>query len=281
MPTDERELAPAKKAPLGIRGLVIQARQKLANRLPGNMDTDRFAAIILGELSREPKLALTTPTSFMRAMFQCAQLGLEPDSIRGLAYLIPYGAECTLVVGYRGMVQLAYRSGLVGSFGAKVVYEGEPFEYEEGTGAKLIHKPLPPVIDGSGHDTRTRLGAYSICRLLNGGGSAEFMFEAEIQGLRQRYSKASRADAPWKTNPDEMRKKTVVRRHAKFLPQCAELSAAASGDEAEDQGLPGFDVELEDEDWNSQAAQAATDQRQGELRGKYGDKPEREPGAEG
>ena len=274
---DPTTTTPAKVG--GLRGLIIGARERLSNRLPGDMDPDRFAAIILSELSREPKLLACKPATVMRAMFSAAQLGLEPDPTRGLAYLIPYGNECQLVVGYKGLIQLAYRSGLVGSINARVVYEGEPFEYEEGTAARLIHKPLPPLCDERGLDTRERLGAYSICRLLNGGVSAEFMFEAEIQALRKRYVKASRQDSPWNTNPDEMRKKTVLRRHAKTLPQCAELARAAAADELEDQGLS-FDVELDEVDWDSAAAQSASDRRMQELREKHGAPPP-EPGSDG
>jgi recombination protein RecT len=253
-----------------IRQLVVQSKEKFANRLPKHIDADKFAAIILTEVSRNPALTNCTPDSFSRACMQAAQVGLEPDSIRGLAYLIPYGRECSLVVGYRGLIQLAFRSGMVADFSAHVVYEGEEFQLEQGTESTLRHIPATPQIDAQGFETRKRIGAYSVVKFLRGGVSFEWMFEEEIQAIRKRYSKASNRDAPWNTNPDEMRKKTVVRRHAKFLPQLTELSTAAVTDDAEEQGLPGLTIELGEEDYESALAQAATAARAAELKAQHG-----------
>lgn len=256
-----------------IRQLVVNYEAQFKNALPSHMDSKRFVRILLTELTRNPNLGLCTADSLMRAALQSAQVGLEPDSVRGQAYLIPYGKECTFVPGYRGMIELAYRSGRIDGFGAHVVYEGDKFELEFGTNERLIHVPAP----ATGEDRRV-IGAYSIVRFKGGGCSFEFMWEQEIQALRKKYVKAARQDSPWNTAPDEMRKKTVVRRHAKFLPQCPELQLASQVDEALDRG-EAIDV-TEPEDLASAEAAAATSATTLKLKDRYKDEPA-EPGSEG
>lgn len=255
-----------KKKPRSLRELVVAYEPQFRNALPAHMDAKRFVRILLTEMTRNPKLADCTADSVMRSALQSAQTGLEPDSVRGQAYLIPYGQECTFVPGYRGLIELAYRSGRIQTFNAQTVYEGDTFELELGTSPRILHVPAPAP---AGKDERRRLGAYSVVLFKDGGHSFEWMWEEDIQRTRNAYSKASRQDAPWKTNPDEMRKKTVVRRHAKYLPQCPELQFAGQVDESLDAGIE-IDV-LDPIDVTSMEAAAATTQKQGALRQKYGD----------
>ena len=127
-----------------------------------------------------------TPESVIGAIMRAAQLNLEPDNVLGRAYLVPYGAECTLIIGYKGMIELARRSGQVKDFYANVVYENEPFEIEYGTDRHIKHSPLPPEDRGV-----KKIGAYSICALVNGVKSSHWLWTSEIEEIRDKYSKSA------------------------------------------------------------------------------------------
>lgn len=281
MATESKALEQKSPARL-LNEALVSYEPHFKNALPSHMDSKRFLRILLTETTRNPALANCTIQSVVRAALQSAQTGLEPDSIRGQAYLIPYGKECTFVPGYRGLIELAYRSGMVESFAAHVVYEGDTFELEYGTAQKLVHKPAPFAVSAGGgalrgDDERRVIGAYSCVWFKGGGHSFEFMWEQEIQAHKARYSKAAaNKSSPWQTAPDEMRKKTVIRRHAKYLPQCPDLQRAAIRDELEDEG-----IKFPDDgaiDLASLEAGAATLSREQELAGKY---KETEPGPGG
>src|SRR6185436_81681 len=102
-------------------------------------DPDRIARIALTEVRRVPKLAACTPASFLGAVMTCAQLGLEPGLL-GEVYLIPRRNEVTMIIGVRGLIKMATRSGEVLSVDASEVYEGDEFDYELGTAPTVHHK---------------------------------------------------------------------------------------------------------------------------------------------
>ena len=106
---------------------------------------ERFTRITLSALSTNAKLQETTPQSFLGAMMTAAQLGLEPNTPLGQAYLIPFRnkgvLECQFQLGYKGLIDLAYRSGQISVIQAHTVYENDEFEYELGLDPKLKHVP--------------------------------------------------------------------------------------------------------------------------------------------
>ena len=183
------------------------------------------------------------PASFLAALLQSATLGLEPNTPLGHSYLIPYGKEATLVVGYEGYIDLAYRSGVVTSIHANVVRNGEDFEWSEGSAPYINHKPTASPqtytqgkqIYQTGRDVSH---AYAIARLLGGGHVQVVMLKEEIDAIKSR-SRASH-DGPWVTDPVAMMKKTAIRQLRKFLPmspQARALHMAAGLDEQADAGL--------------------------------------------
>src|SRR5204863_5358666 len=116
--------------------------------LPRSMDSERFARLLLTAANGNPALFDCDPNSFLAAGVQCAQLGLEPNDPRGLAYMIPFndrrrGKVVNLIIGYRGLLDLARRSGHVTSIHSTPVFEGEHFVYEAGLRPRLEHRPDP------------------------------------------------------------------------------------------------------------------------------------------
>ena len=188
-------------------------RNALAEMLPSHFDANRFARIAMSSLRRNPQLLQCSPTSFLSALLQSAALGLEPDTALGHSYLIPYGKEATLIVGYEGYIDLAYRSGVVTSIHANVVRAGEEFEWGEGSEPFIRHKPsAKPETKTSGRQTylsgRDVTHAYAIARLIGGGHVQVVMLKEEIDAIKSR-SRASR-DGPWVTDPVAMQKKTAI-----------------------------------------------------------------------
>ena len=129
----------------GMKDYVESMAPAIEAALPSVMTPERFTRITLSALSTNPKLQECTPQSFLGAMMTAAQLGLEPNTPLGQAYLIPFRnhgvMECQFQLGYKGMLDLVYRSGEVSIIQAHTVYSNDQFEYELGLDPKLQHKP--------------------------------------------------------------------------------------------------------------------------------------------
>jgi recombination protein RecT len=149
----------------------------------------------------------------MKAMLDCSSLGLEPDGRR--CHLIPYGTEVQLIVDWKGLVELAKRSGEVVSWKAETVKERDSFDWQTG---EITHSI-------NWREDRGKLQAvYSIVKLSNGEIDTEVMTLAEVEAIRKR-SKAG-GSGPWVTDFEEMAKKTVIRRHSKRLTLSPEFHQA-------------------------------------------------------
>lgn len=210
----------------------MQAQIKAA--LPRHMTPERLARIVTTEIRKVPKLAECTPMSFFGAVIQCAQLGLEPGNALGHAYLLPYGKDVQLIIGYRGMIDLARRSGQIVSIDARAVYEGDKFDCQLGLDPHIEHVP------DWNNPNRTKADklqfVYAVAKLKDGGIQFDVMSRAEVEGIRAR-SKAGN-NGPWKSDYSAMALKTVVRRLFKFLPVSIEIQTAVGLDERAEAGLP-------------------------------------------
>ena len=132
-------------AATGLRSLVEKMAPAIKAALPAVMTPERFTRIAVSALSNSPALQASTPASFLGALMTAAQLGLEPNTPLGQAYLIPYRnhgqQECQFQLGYKGLIALAYRSGEVSSIQAETVHANDEFVYEMGLEPKLKHIP--------------------------------------------------------------------------------------------------------------------------------------------
>lgn len=180
--------------------------------LPKGLSPDWFFSEVRVALARAPDLALCDEISVFDSLTTCAQLGLSPSGRLGSAYLIPYNGKCTLVVGYKGYVDLAYRSGDVVGFQAQVVYENDQFEWEEGLEPKLRH------IRCEDADPGPLRAVYAVGALRGGYKTFVVMNGREVNAIRQRSPGAKKTSSPWHTDTAEMWKKTAIRRLIKLLP---------------------------------------------------------------
>jgi recombination protein RecT len=194
---------------------------EIEKALPPHMNADRMARIALTTIRTNPKLLECSLPSLMGAVMQAAQLGLEPGLV-GHCYIIPYGKEATFIIGYKGMIDLARRSGNIESIYAHAVYENDDFDYEYGLHPKLVHRPSMGERGGF-------IGAYAVAHFKDRGYQFEFMPRSEIDKRKQRSK--SHKNGPWVTDYEEMAKKTVVRHMWKYLPISIEIQQMAAQDE--------------------------------------------------
>lgn len=239
---------PAKSKANTLRQFFNQAavKQQLQMALPKHLTVDRLLRVAMTSIQRNPKLLECTQESLLACVMTCAQLGLEPDQFLGQAYLVPFKnnkkgvMECQLIPGYRGYIALARRSGEVQTVSSQVVYEKDHFDFVYGIDDKLEHRPN---LNG---DRGKPIGAYAIFKYKDGGYSFDFMPEAEIQKVRERSK--SKDDGPWVTDTDEMRKKTVIKRHSKLAPMSIEFLKAAALEDRAFNGESQMDILNADDD---------------------------------
>lgn len=202
---------------------------EIKKALPSVITPERFTRIILSALSVNPKLGSCTPASFLGAMMTSAQLGLEVNTPLGQAYVLPYNnngrTEAQFQLGYKGLIDLAYRSGEVAIIQAHIVYANDDFSYEYGLDPKLCHKPA----DG---DRGEAVKVYAVFKTKSGGYNFEVMSMDEVRKHAATYSKAYKSSfSPWKTNFEEMAKKTVLKRVLKYAPLKSDFVRATVQDE--------------------------------------------------
>jgi len=206
-----------------LRDLLKKQEAGIARALPAHVPAGSYMRAILTDLSRTPKLLQCTPASFFGAIMTAAQLGLTPGPALGEAYLVPYGSTVQLIVGYRGYLALARKSGFLISIAARERCQNDVWEFEYGLDEKLRHIPA----EG---DRGTVLGYYGIAQFKDGGHLIHYMTVGDINARRAR-SKA-KDDGPWKTDYDAMARKTVIRAMAPWLPQSSEMAQAYEADGA-------------------------------------------------
>lgn len=208
-----------KEEPGNLRTLILQMKSQFALALPKHITPDRFMRVALTAINKTPKLMACTKESVLACLMDCSALGIEPDGRN--AHLIPYGLACTLIIDYKGLVALARRSGEIAYIHADVVCENDKFEYAFGSGAFLKHSPAL-------RDRGAVIQAYSFVKLKDGSEDFHVMNTQEIEATRER-SKAGKS-GPWVTDFPEMAKKTVFRRHSKWLPLSSEFQEAVEKD---------------------------------------------------
>ncbi|HZG70635.1 MAG TPA: recombination protein RecT [Chondromyces sp.] len=204
-----------------IRDYLKKMEPEIARALPKHMNVERLTRIALTTIRTNPKLLECTVPSLLGAVMQAAQLGLEPGLL-GQCYIIPYGKEATFVIGYKGMIDLARRSGNIKSIYAHEVYENDEFEYEYGLHPTLKHRPAM-------QDRGNLIGVYAVAHFNNGGYHFEFMPFLEIE--RRRFRSRAHSAGPWVTDYEEMAKKTVIRHIFKYLPISIEIMHSVAQDE--------------------------------------------------
>jgi len=189
--------------------------------LPATMDVPRFARIAMGFFNGKmgPALAKCTTESFIGALLKIAELNLEP--VLGMAYLVPFKDEVTLIIGYQGKIELAYRSERVKSMSAVVVRKGDEFEVEYGTSPRISHRKTAPKAAPLTH-------VYATADLTTGG-TVFVVLDAEDVAKRRAVAKTHTV---WNAWTEEQWLKTAIHALFKIVPKSAQMQMAANLEEA-------------------------------------------------
>ncbi len=212
----------------GMKKMLDKMKDEIAAALPSMVSSERFQRVALTAFSSNPKLQECDPVSFLAAMMESAQLGLEPNTPLGQAYLIPFnskeGMKVQFQLGYKGLLELAQRSGKIKTLYAHEVRENDVFDIDYGLNQTLTHKPL---LKGSRGEV---IGYYAVYHLDTGGNSFVFMTKDEILEHAKKFSKTFKF-GPWQSDFDAMAKKTVIKQLLKYAPLSIEMQRAVSSDE--------------------------------------------------
>ena len=220
----------SKSKPKTIEDYLKQMAPAMQEALPKHMDIDRLLRLTMTTIRTTPELRQADAGSLLGAVMQAAQLGLEPGLL-GQCYLLPFKnknkgiTEVQFIIGYKGMIDLARRSGHIKSIYAHAVYEKDEFEYELGLNPTLKHVPSME------EDKGEFIGAYAVAHFKDGGYQMEFMPKAEIEKRRKASPGANSKYSPWHNYYEEMAKKTVIRHMWKYLPISVEIQEAVAYDE--------------------------------------------------
>ena len=181
--------------------------------LDGSVSEDRFKAVVLHSIARNQSIQRCSLESVLDAIRVSATLQLEPTGILGEGYLIDYGGKAQFEAGYRGLMKLARRSGVVAAMDSQVVYNADQFAIQLGTEPRIDHIPSTDNADRGGFR-----GVYAWARLNTGELVTEWMTDADVQAVRRSSRAGNGASSPWVAHPGEMYRKTAIKRLMKRLP---------------------------------------------------------------
>lgn len=232
--TQQRPLAQMKPKEQ-IAHLLNTKKTEIPKMLPKHLNAERLLKVAQIAATTTPALAKCDVASLVGAIGQCAQMGLEPNTVLGHAYLVPFNTKrkdgngverwvnsVQVIIGYKGLIDLARRSGQIVSIAAHEVCEADHFDLVYGLDEKLEHRPAMG-------ERGEVIGFYAVAKLKDGGHCFEFMSLLQVQKIM--HSTQSKGNyGPWKDNFIEMGRKTVIRRLAKYLPLSIEFQTAAALD---------------------------------------------------
>jgi recombination protein RecT len=169
----------------------------------GNNQAGAYLASVLVAVSNSDKLQECTPVSIIGSAIRSASLRLSCDPSTGHAYLVPFKGKCTLIVGYKGLMQMALRSGKYRFINVATIWEGQTVEEDQLTGAHKIT---------GGKTSEKRLGHILYFELVSGYQKTVYMTVDEIHAHAKRFSKTyTFEDSFWTKDTVNMEKKTVLR----------------------------------------------------------------------
>ncbi len=217
-----------------IHDLLVRMGPQMQAALPKHLTVERLTRIALTTIRTVPKLLECSQESLLAAVMQAAQLGLEPGLL-GQCYFVPFGGRVQFIIGYKGLIDLARRSGSIVSIAAGAIYSKDKFKYRKGFEEILEHEP-------NFQDRGELCGFYAYALTKDGGRFADVMTLQDIEKIRGRSKAAN--NGPWVTDFEEMGKKTVVRRLAKYLPLSIEVANKIAEDEQKEFGEAPIEINL-------------------------------------
>jgi recombination protein RecT len=219
---------------------------------------------LMSEVKNTPDLMKCPANELLGAAIRVAELGLVPGAALGHAYILPFWndrkgyMQAQVILGYKGMIELAYRNGIVGSIKATAVFHGDQFDWSEDENG--VHFRHVPDLMNPNRGVAAKIAlVFVVARMNSGAVLPLFMTRSEIEALRAK-SRQAKNNKVWNDEWEQMAVKTVIRRLFKYLPVSVEAQQAAALDDRDDQqNADVFTDDAQDVDYSEpqQAAYAA------------------------
>ncbi len=243
------ELVTVDERVTGVEQFFAGQFKRIESSLPGDMDPARFTRIVVTEFQRNPDLfqCMVTPggkASVWASVMTAAQLGLEIGSHLGQAFMIPRKSKkqggavmCSFQIGYQGLIQLAFNSGILADIRCRPVYGDEKFEYVDGIKPRIYHVPTDQP-----QEDDDLVAAYCVLKYTSGAVHPEVMYRWELDRILTK-SKAAANSFMWKEWKIEGFLKTVLKRALKYCPKSTSMRAVGRAIAADD-GLVTLEPEI-------------------------------------
>jgi recombinase, phage RecT family len=201
-------------------------KDRVAQVLPKHLTADRVLQMAATTIHRNPAIAKCSPASLLGSVMQASILGFPPVDALGYCYFVPYGKDVQFQIGYKGLVELARRSGKIKMVYAEVVREGDEFVAAFGLNPTLEHKP-------NFDSNKPLTHVYAVCHFNDGGYNFVVLSKSDVERLRLRspMQKGTPAGA-WATDYDAMAKAKALKQLSKYLPLNIDQAEAIATDEA-------------------------------------------------
>lgn len=197
-------------------------QQKLAEVVSGN--SKQFTASLLSVVNNNSLLAKADSNSIMTAAMKAAVLNLPIEPSLGFAYIVPYKNQAQFQIGYRGLIQLAIRSGQVKNINAGVIYASQFVSYDPIFEELKLDLTKPATGDVAGY--------FASLELTNGFRKMTYWTLERVTAHGKRFSKTF-TSGPWKTDFDAMAQKTLLKDLiSKYAPLSTDMQEAVVADNA-------------------------------------------------
>jgi len=205
-----------------IGNALAESKNRIIAKLGDHIKWEYFCSTFLTAVEKNYALLECTETSLVKAALDASQLRLITDGVLGQAYIVPYGKTATFIIGYKGLIELCLRSGLVKKINARVVYERDKFDFQYGDDPYCQHKP---TLEEAGEV----IAVYATYEMADGVKDFEVWPYPKLMEHKIKYAKGldvkdkkGNWTSPWRTNPESMMLKTVIRSITKMLPKAIE-----------------------------------------------------------
>jgi recombination protein RecT len=231
--------------PPSVAMMIHDQRHEIERALPmhlkGSAEAFERAAVTL--VRTNASLAKCEPRSILGGLMVASQLGLQLGGPLGHAYLVPFKGKAQFILGYKGAIDLAWRSGKLKSLSVRTVYEADEFEFEYGLDERCHHVPM---LNG---DPGPAVLYYGVAKFITGGHHLVVAGKAEINRHKAKSATGSRSDSPWATDYDAMARKTVVNIMKPYLPLTSEVLRDMAQDGVVAEGTSIDDLTTDTVDW--------------------------------
>lgn len=227
--------AVAQKKNPTVRDLVQAQQAAIETQLAGAMNSGAFVRAAISTISSSPALQQATPASVLGGIMLAAQLKLEIGPALGHFYLTPRKDKgqqiCLPIIGYQGYIELAYRSGRIEKIETFLVRDGDKFDHGANSERGRFFDWNPADYD----ENRPWTGVVAMAKIKGAGTVWAYLPKEKVIARRPKFWEST----PWKTNEEEMARKTGIRALAPYLPKSTELGKAIEADENKVESIAG------------------------------------------